>query len=412
MNLVGIVVLVGIGFLLSKNRRAIRWRTVLLALLIQIVFGGFVLYVPLGQKILEAVSEGFVTMLSYVNEGSSFLFGSLINEEKFGYVFLFGVFPSIIYLSALIAVLYYIGVMGLLIRGIGGFLRLILGTTQTESLATASAIFIGNPELTVRPYLFKMTNSELFVVMTAAMATISGEVVAGYVGMGVPASFIVAASCMAAPGAILYAKLLIPETEESAKFGKVKVAYDRPSNILEAASNGSADGMFISLNVGAMLLAFLSLIALLNAILGWMGSFVGLDNLSLQWMLSKVLKYLMFLIGVPWHDTEFAAQLIGLKTITNEFVGFFEFSKFIHTANGTFESFSHIDYKTGVMVSFGLCGYANIGSIAVYLGSIGYLAPSRKAELARFGMHAVIASSLANLTSAAIAGFFVGLQGM
>ncbi|RIY33941.1 hypothetical protein CJP74_00520 [Psittacicella melopsittaci] len=410
MNLVGIAVLIFIAFLFSKHRKAIRWRTVLLALAIQWAFGGFVLYVPLGQKILEAVSEGFVRLISYAKAGSEFLFGSLINQEKFDYVFALDVFPTIIYLSALIGVLYYLGIMGILIKAIGGFLRWILGTTRTESLATASAIFIGNPELTVRPYLSKMTTSELFVVMVAAMASISGEVIGGYVGLGIPANYIIAASCMSAPGAILFAKLLIPETQQSEDDEDVKLEYKRPSNVLEAAANGASDGLFISLNVAAMLIAFLSIIALINGILSWAGSFVGLDNLSLQWMLAKVLKYLMFLLGVPWQDTEVAAQLLGLKTITNEFVGYFEFSKYIlRDANGVFEGFKDLDFKTGVMISFGLCGYANIGSIAVFLGSISYLAPSRKHDLARFGVYALLASSLANLNSAAIAGFFVSL---
>lgn len=402
MNLVGIVVLLAIGYAFAKHRNQIKWRTILLALLIQFSFGGFVLYLPLGQKILETVSSGVVILLGYSRAGSEFLFGSLINFEKFDYAFALDVFPTIIYLSALISILYYIGFMPLLIRGIGGALRWVLGTSRTESLAAASAIFIGNPELTVRPYLFKMTNSELFVVLTSAMATISGEVIAGYVGLGVPATFIVAASCMAAPGALLFAKLLIPETEPEAKYGKVKISYTRPNNLLEAASTGAADGMFISLNVAAMLIAAISIIALINGILGWFGGFINHSDLSLQWFLAKGLKYLMWLIGVPWYDTEYAAQLVGLKAITNEFVAYFEFSKHIVTENGVFVSFKDIDYKTGVMISFALCGYANIGSIAVYLGSIGYLAPSRKPDLARFGLRAVLASSLANLCSACL----------
>ncbi|RIY37524.1 NupC/NupG family nucleoside CNT transporter [Psittacicella gerlachiana] len=409
MNLVGMGILIFIAFLFSKHRKAIRWRTVLLALLIQWLFGGFVLYVPLGQSILEAVSNGFVRLLSFAKAGSEFIFGALINQEKFDYVFALDVFPTIIYLSSLIAVLYYLGIMGMLIRGIGGFLRLILGTTRAESLATASAIFIGNPELTVRPYLNKMTTSELFVVMVAAMATISGEVVGGYVGLGIPANFIIAASCMSAPGAILFAKLLIPETEKSTDDEYVKISYKRQANVLEAAASGATDGMFICLNVAAMLIAFLSLIALINGVLGWAGNLVGWDHLSLQWLLAKLLKYLMFLIGVPWQDTEFAAQMVGLKTITNEFVGYFEFSKYINMVDGVFSGFKDIDYKTGVMVSFALCGYANIGSIAVYLGSIGYLAPERKHDLARFGLYALLAASLSNLNSAAIAGFFISL---
>lgn len=412
MSFVGIVVLIGIGYLCSANRRAVSWRLVLAALAVQLVFGGFVLFVPIGQIILQNLSDSFVTLLSYAREGSRFLLGNLIDFDKYDYIFVFDVFPVIIYFSALLAVLYHIGVMGLIIRGIGGALRFILGGSATECTAAAASIFVGNPELTVRPYLMKMTRSEIFVVFVAAMASISGEVVSGYIALGIPAPYIIAASLMTGPGCILFAKLLMPETERS-PYDKIDLEIEKSANVLEAAAKGASDGLFISLNVGAMLLAFLSLIALINGIFGWLGGLVGFEGLTLQLILGKVLRFLTFLIGVPWADSEVAGQLIGLKVITNEFVAYSEFgANYIQSKDGVFQSFTGISPLAGAIISFAICGYANIGSIAVYLGSIGYLVPERRSELARLGVRALLAASLSNLLSGTIAGLFISIGGL
>lgn len=406
--------LIGIGYALSTQRQRINWRTIFAAFAVQVAFGGFVLYVPIGQKILAAVSEGFVTLLGYAKEGSAFVFGNLIDQERFDYIFALDVFPVIIYFSAFIAILYYIGVMDLVIKVIGNFLRIVLRGSAIESTAAAAAIFVGNPELTVRPYLKKMSRSELFVVMTAAIASISAEVVAGYVSLGIPAPYIIAASLMTAPGCILFAKLLIPETQKNNLDGRVELAKDDSTNVLEAAARGATDGMFISLNCAAMLIAFLAIVGLINGILGWVGHLISPDlNLSLQMILGKLLKYLTWFMGVPLADTEVAGQFIGIKTITNEFVAYTDFAKqyVVKGDDGFFKAFVGISPLTGTIISIALCGYANLGSIAIYLGSISYLVPQRRAELASFGLQSMVAATLANLMSGTIAGFFFALGG-
>lgn len=409
MSIVGIFVLLGIGYLCSRHRKAVNWRIILSALGVQLVFGGFVLYVPVGQVILQSVSDSFVQLLSYAHEGVVFLLGSLSNQEDFGYVFAFEVFAVVIYFSALLAVLYYLGVMKLIIKIIGGFFRLIVGCTMPECTCAAAAIFVGNPELTVKPYLQRMTVSELFLVMVCGLGTISGTVVTGYIGMGVPANYVIAASIMAAPGCILFAKLLIPETEESQVTGN-EVAYQRDANILEAAAKGASDGVYISLAIAGTLIAFIALIALINGILGWFGGLFGLEGLSMQFILGKVLRYLVFLLGVPWQDSEIAGQLIGIKIATNEFVAFYQLgSTYTVQDNGVFSAFKDISPVTGAIVTFALTGFANIGSIAIFIGSISYLVPDRKVEISRFGWLSLLASTLCNLMSGTIAGLFVSL---
>lgn len=410
MSLAGICILIAIGYLFSVNRKAVNWRLVLVALAIQITFGGFVLYVPIGQQILMAVSEKFVALLQFARVGAQFLLGNLLDFDKFDYIFAFDVFPVIIYFSALLSCLYYLGVMGWIIRTIGGGLRFLTGASHVEATAAASSIFVGNPELTVRPYLMKMSKSEIFVVFVSAMASISAEVVSGYIGMGIPANYLIAASLMTGPGCLLFAKLLLPETEKVANT-KVVLEKDDSANILEAASRGAADGLFISLNVAGMLIAFLSIIALFNGIFAWVGGIFGFEGISIQYLLGIPLKFVAFAMGVPWDDAQIAGQLLGLKLVTNEFVAFSELGgNYVTMKDGIFESFHGISPVSGAILCFAICGYANFGSIAVYLGSIGYLVPDRKAELARLGLLALLAASLSNLMSGTIAGLFVSLS--
>lgn len=417
MSLVGIVVLLGIGFLLSKHKKRINLRTVLVALLIQFLFGGFVLYVPVGRDILLKVSYGFVSLLNYANDGIGFLLGNLANPGAgaWGFVFAIKVLPVIIYLASLISVLYYLGIMKFIIKIIGGGLRLALGTSRTESLSAAANIFVGQTEapLTVKPYIARMTESELFAIMAGGLASVAGSVLAGYIGMGVPAPYLIAASFMAAPGGLLFAKLIYPETEEPEEQLELEDDADKPSNVLEAAARGASDGMFLVLNVGAMLLAFLSIIGLINGILGWLGSLVGFDGFNLTWILSQIFKYLAFAIGVPWEDSSVAGGLIGIKIVTNEFVGYLQLSDhyIIKDANGLFQGWKGIQPITGVIISFALCGFANLGSIAILIGGLGVMAPSRRSDVARLGLLAVAAGALSNLMSATIAGFFFTLSG-
>ncbi|HDL5116431.1 TPA: NupC/NupG family nucleoside CNT transporter [Mannheimia haemolytica] len=412
-SFLGIIVLLFIAFLFSSNKRAINVRTVLGALALQVAIGALVLYVPAGRDALNAMATGVSKVISYGNEGISFLFGGLVSDKMFevfgggGFVFAFRVLPVIIFFSALISLLYYIGVMQWVIRILGGLLQKALGTSKAESMSAAANIFVGQTEapLVVKPYISKMTESELFAIMAGGLASIAGSVMAGYAGMGVPLTYLIAASFMAAPAGLLFAKIMVPQTE---KFRDELEAVDleKPANILEAAASGASSGMQLALNVGAMLIAFVALIALVNGILGGIGGWFGYDTLNLGQIFGWVFKPLAWVIGVPWEEAEIAGQMIGLKLAVNEFVGYLEFAKYLAP-----ESTVHLTDKTVAIITFALCGFANFSSIAILIGGIGAMAPSRRGDIARLGIKAVIAGSLANLMSATIAGLFIGLGG-
>ncbi|HDL4160974.1 TPA: NupC/NupG family nucleoside CNT transporter [Mannheimia haemolytica] len=412
-SFLGIIVLLFIAFLFSSNKRAINVRTVLGALALQVAIGALVLYVPAGRDALNAMATGVSKVISYGNEGISFLFGGLVSVKMFevfgggGFVFAFRVLPVIIFFSALISLLYYIGVMQWVIRILGGLLQKALGTSKAESMSAAANIFVGQTEapLVVKPYISKMTESELFAIMAGGLASIAGSVMAGYAGMGVPLTYLIAASFMAAPAGLLFAKIMVPQTE---KFRDELEAVDleKPANILDAAASGASSGMQLALNVGAMLIAFVALIALVNGILGGIGGWFGYDTLNLGQIFGWVFKPLAWVIGVPWEEAEIAGQMIGLKLAVNEFVGYLEFAKYLAP-----ESTVHLTDKTVAIITFALCGFANFSSIAILIGGIGAMAPSRRGDIARLGIKAVIAGSLANLMSATIAGLFIGLGG-
>lgn len=412
-SLLGIIVLLFIAFLFSSNKRSINMRTVLGALALQVAIGALVLYVPAGRDALNAMANGVSKVISYGNEGISFLFGGLVSNKMFevfgggGFVFAFRVLPVIIFFSALISLLYYIGVMQWIIRILGGLLQKALGTSKAESMSAAANIFVGQTEapLVVKPYISKMTESELFAIMAGGLASIAGSVMAGYAGMGVPLTYLIAASFMAAPAGLLFAKIMIPQTE---KFRDELEAVDleKPANILDAAASGASSGMQLALNVGAMLIAFVALIALVNGILGGVGGWFGYETLNLGQIFGWVFKPLAWVIGVPWEESEIAGQMIGLKLAVNEFVGYLEFAKYLSP-----EATVQLSDKTIAIITFALCGFANFSSIAILIGGIGAMAPSRRGDIARLGIKAVIAGSLANLMSATIAGLFIGLGG-
>ncbi|WP_386694579.1 NupC/NupG family nucleoside CNT transporter [Lonepinella sp. MS14435] len=414
ISLLGIVVLLGIAFLLSNNRRAINLRTVLGALLIQIGLGALILYVPVGRDALLWLSNGVQKVISYGFDGIQFVFGGLASDKIFevmggdGFIFAVRVLPSIIFFSALISVLYYIGVMQWVIKVIGGGLQKLLGTSKAESMSAAANIFVGQTEapLIVRPYISKMTNSELFAIMCGGLASIAGSVLAGYAGMGVPLPYLISASFMAAPAGLLFAKILYPQTEQFDD-DMSHVVLEKPANVLDAAASGASSGMQLALNVGAMLIAFIALIALINGILGGIGGWFGYADLSLGMIFSWVFKPLAWVIGVPWEEAGVAGQMIGTKLAINEFVGYSEFTKYLSP-----ESAIQLTDKTKAIITFALCGFANFGSIAILIGGLGVMAPNRRGDIARLGIKAVIAGSLANLMSATIAGLFIGLSGV
>ena len=414
ISLLGIVVLLGIAYLLSNNRKAINFRTVFGALAIQVSLGAFILYVPIGRDALLAVANGVSKVISYGNEGIKFLFGALAGDKVFevfggeGFIFAVRVLPVIVFFSALLSLLYYIGIMQWVIKIIGGALQRMLGTSQAESMSAAANIFVGQTEapLIVKPYISKMTESELFAIMCGGLASIAGSVMAGYAGMGVPLTYLIAASFMAAPAGLLFAKILYPQTE-TFNDDIEKVEMEKPSNVLDAAAAGASSGMQLALNVGAMLIAFVALIALINGMLGGIGGWVGMPDLSLGMIFGWVFRPLAWVLGVPWGEAGVAGQMIGTKLAINEFVGYMEFAPYL-----TPDAPMQLADKTKAIITFALCGFANFSSIAILIGGLGGLAPNRRGDIARLGLKAVIAGSLANLLSATIAGLFIGLSGV
>ncbi|MEQ9876768.1 NupC/NupG family nucleoside CNT transporter [Pectobacterium aroidearum] len=421
MSLIGMLVLILFAVMLSSNRKSIRLRTVVGAFVIQIGIGALVLYVPVGRKILEGLTGGVANVIAYGNQGVSFIFGGLVSDKMFeifgggGFVFAFRVLPIIVFFSSLVAVLYYMGVMQWVIRLLGGGLQKLLGTSRTESLSATANIFVGQTEapLVVRPYIANMTRSELFAVMCGGLASIAGSVMAGYAQMGVPLDYLIAASFMAAPGGLLFAKLMVPETEKTHDHDEM-VGFvdedDRPANVIDAAASGAASGMQLALNVGAMLLAFVALIALLNGILGGIGGWFDYPQLSLQLILGWVFSPVAFLIGVPWHEATVAGSFIGQKLIVNEFVAYMNFSEYLKADDVVAAAgLQVLSDHTKAVISFALCGFANLSSIAILIGGLGSMAPSRRQDIARLGLKAVAAGTLSNLMSACIAGFFLAL---
>ncbi|EKT0592551.1 NupC/NupG family nucleoside CNT transporter [Morganella morganii] len=421
MSLVGMAVLIFIAVLFSSDRRAIKLRTVIGAFIIQVLIGALVLYVPVGRKILLAMSDGVASVIGYGQKGMDFIFGGLVSDKMFevfgggGFVFALRVLPVIVFFSSLIAVLYYLGIMQLVIKILGGGLQKLLGTSRTESLSATANIFVGQTEapLVVRPYISGMTNSELFAVMCGGLASVAGSVLAGYAQMGVPLEYLIAASFMAAPGGLLFAKLMVPETEHfddrtEAMAGMAE--EERPANIIDAAASGASSGMQLALNVGAMLLAFIALIALINGILGGVGGWFDYPQLSLELILGWVFSPIAFLIGVPWSEAMTAGSFIGQKIVVNEFVAFMNFGEYMKPdAQVIAAGLQPLSDHTKAIISFALCGFANLSSVAILLGGLGGMAPNRRKDVARLGMKAVMAGTLSNLMSATIAGFFLAL---
>ncbi|MGL5335549.1 MAG: NupC/NupG family nucleoside CNT transporter [Enterovibrio sp.] len=418
MSIVGMVVLIGIAVLLSDNRRAINLRTVGGAFAIQFLFGGFILFVPWGQSLLNGITGAVQNVIDYGKDGIGFLFGSLVNfsVDGIGFIFAFQVLPTVVFFSALIGVLYYVGIMQFAIKVLGGGLRKVLGTSHAESMSATANIFVGQTEapLVVRPFIAKMTQSELFAVMCGGLASVAGGVLAGYAAMGVPLSYLIAASFMAAPGGLLFAKLIKPETDKPLeKLDLDNSGEDKPANIIDAAAGGASSGMQLALNIGAMLLAFIGLIALINGMLGGIGGWFGMEGLSLEWILGKLFSPLAFLIGVPWSEASLAGSFIGQKLVVNEFVAYLNFIPFIgDNAQVVAATGEVMSAKTIAIISFALCGFANLSSVAILLGGLGGIAPTRRHDIAHFGMKAVCAGTLSNLMSATIAGFFLSLSAL
>ncbi|WP_347318089.1 NupC/NupG family nucleoside CNT transporter [Rossellomorea sp. RS05] len=397
----GILVVLGIGFLFSTDKKRINYRSVIGGLLIQIIFAFLVLETSWGQSGLKALTFFVNAIIDYSNEGINFLFGGLFTKESgIGYVFAFNVLPVVIFFSALISVLYYLNIMQFFIKIIGGALSKLLGTRKAESLSAAANIFVGQTEapLVIRPYLSTMTKSELFAVMTGGLASVAGSVLVGYSLLGVPLEYLLAASFMAAPAGLVMAKLFVPETVDSPEPDSFKMEADSDSaNVIDAAAKGASVGLQLALNIGAMLLAFIALVALINGILGLIGGVFGYSDLTLELILGYVFSPLAWAIGVPWSEAVTAGNFIGQKLVINEFVAYSNFAPVI----------GDLSDKAVAIISFALCGFANVSSLGILLGGLGNLAPNRRTDIAKMGLRAVLAGALASLLSAAIAGMFV-----
>jgi CNT family concentrative nucleoside transporter len=384
---------------------------------LQIAFAAVVLLVPGGKDVFDALGEGFVKVLSFVSAGSTFIFGSLMDTTKFGFIFAFQVLPTIIFFAALMGVLYHLGVMQAIVRGMAWAITKVLRVSGAETTSVCASVFIGQTEapLTVRPYIGRMTESELLTMMIGGMAHIAGGVLAAYVGMlggGDPvaqaffAKHLLAASIMAAPATLVIAKLLIPETGTPLTRGTVKMEVEKTSsNIIDAAAAGAADGLRLALNIGAMLLAFIALIALLNWPLTWLGEVTGLAAwLGKPTDMAAILGYLLaplaWVIGVPWQDANVVGSLIGQKVVINEFVAYLQLADIVNGKTAGVVLTEH----GKLIATYALCGFANFSSIAIQIGGIGGLAPERRADLARFGLRAVLGGSLATFMTATIAG--------
>jgi CNT family concentrative nucleoside transporter len=403
IGLVGIVVILGIAYALSSNRKAINLRIVGAAFALQAAVAAFVIYLPAGQVIIENMSEVVLNIMGYSRVGIEFIFGGLATEESVA-SFAINVLPMIVFFSALMSVLYHIGIMQFVVRLVGGALRWVIGTRAVESLNAAANIFIGQTEapLVVRPYLKHLTEAQMFAVMVSGVASIAGTVMLAYVQFGAELKYLLAASFMAAPGGLLMAKIIMPDEDEESPEeddAHLKLGKSPHENVILAAAVGSADGVKLAVNIGAMLVAFVALIALLNGFLGWVAGLVGLPSLTLEQIFGALFAPLMYLISIPWEEAQAAGALFGEKVILNEFIAYSHLNEYL----------AGMSERTVAIVTFSLCGFANLSSIAILLGGLGTLVPEKKELIARFGLKAVAAGSLSNLMSAALAGLLLAV---
>lgn len=448
-GLFGLAVLIGIAWAFSNNKKRVDWRLVLTGIVLQVLFACFVLLTPFGEQIFGALAHGFVKISSFTNEGARMILGSLTDQKmvgqpiadsmgmtgpdaykQFGFIFAFQVLPTVIFFAALTSVLYHLGILQMVVKGMAWAITKVMRLSGAETTSVCASVFIGQTEapLTVRPYISKMTESELLTMMIGGMAHIAGGVMATYIAMlggsdpamqEMYAKHFLAASIMAAPATFILAKLLVPETQEPLTRGTIKMEVEKTSaNVIDAAAAGASDGMKLAINIAAMLLAFVALIAMLNAFIGWVGDWTGLNaqlnaglaagaqpvQLNLGLILGYVLAPIAWVIGIEWNDAIIAGGLIGQKIVLNEFIAYLQLAG---TPVG--EGAGAISEHTRLILTYALCGFANFASIAIQIGGIGSLAPERRSDLARLGMRAVLGGSIATLMTATIAGVLLGL---
>ncbi|WP_375244325.1 NupC/NupG family nucleoside CNT transporter [Sphingomonas parapaucimobilis] len=413
IGIAGILVILGIAVALSTDRRAIRLRVVGAAFALQAGIAVLVLYVPWGKRVLQWLSGGVADLLGYANEGTKFLFGALASDPL-GRNFAIQALPVIIFFAALVSILYHLGIMQLVVRWLGGAIEKVIGVSKVESLCAAANVFVGQSEspLVIRPYLAGLTPAQLFTVMTSGMAGVAGTILAAYASMGISIEYLLAASFMAAPGGILMAKIIMPDRMEppagqlplgdvieDERIALAEATHDeeKPANIIMAAAQGAQTGVKLAVAVGAMVLAFVALVALANGLLGGLGNLIGIPGLSFQALLGYVFQPIMALLNVPWKEAGIAGGLFGEKIVLNEFVAYIDLGK----------QAAQLSPRTVAVITFALCGFANFSSIAIQMAVTGSLAPNQRPTIARLGIRALIAGSLANLMSAALAGLLI-----
>ncbi len=431
LSFFGLIMLTLIAFFMSTNKKKVNYHLVIIGILLQLIFGFLVLKTDTGKSFFDSMNTMFVSLLDFTKQGSSFLFGNLAlqnnmpvgppmgyplfapvsattNWAQVGAFFAFGVLPTIIFFSSMMSVLYHLGIMQFVVKMIAVVMQKTMKTSGAETLSAAGNIFVGQTEapLLIKPYVDKMTRSELMAVMVGGFATIAGGVMAAYVGMLQNifpdiAGHLLAASVMSAPASLVIAKILLPEEEVPLTKGKIATNFEKPdANIIDAAARGASDGLSLALNVAAMLLAFIAIIALLNSLVGYLGSFIGIPALSIELILGYLLSPIAFIMGIPWEDAVASGSLLGMKTVLNEFVAYSQLATQIQ--NGVYHS-----PRTIVILTYALCGFANFSSIAIQLGGIGGIAPSRRKDLAQIGLKAMIGGTLACFMTAAIAGMLI-----
>ncbi len=404
IGVAGIAVLLAIAYLCSTNRKAVQWRIVAWGLTLQLIIGLLVLKVELGQRALSLVATAVKGLIAFSEKGGDFLFGELVTRPDL-FIFAFKVLPIVIFLSSLFTCLYYLGIMQIIVGAMAKLMKRVMGVSGAESLAVAANVFMGQTEapIIIAPYISSMTRSELAALMVGGMATVSGAILGGYIGLGISAEYLITASVMAAPASLMMAKILVPETGVPLTRGKIAIQIENTdANIIEAAARGAAQGMKLALNIAAMLLAFISIIYLMNGVLSWVGAGLGIEAwlgepLTLQAVLGYLLAPLAFIMGVPAAEVTQVGRLIGLKVILNELVAYTELASLQQD----------MQVKSQLIATFALCGFANLGSLGIQIGGIGGLAPDRKTDLAKLGMRAVLGGSLASFTTATLAGMLM-----
>ena len=401
IGILGIIVILIIAYLFSSNRKAIHLRVVAAAFALQAAIAAFVLYFDWGRRAINWLSTGVLAVINFSRAGIDMVFGPLADTEVVGFSFAINVLPIIIFFAALMSVLYHLRIMEWLVRIVGGALHRIIGTGSIESMNAAANIFVGQTEapLVVKPYLKGLTDAQFFTVMVSGLASIAGTVLAGYVLMGAELKYLLAAAFMAAPGGLLMAKIIMPDDVyiPPGKHERLQMERSEHANVILAAAAGTTDGLRLAVNIGAMLVAFVALIALFNGLVGGVFALIGIEGVTLQLILGKVFQPLMYLLSIPWEEAEAAGALFGEKIILNEFVAFSHLNDYL----------AGMSPRTFAVTTFALCGFANLSSIAILLGGLGVLVPEKREVIGRFGIKAVLAASLSNLMSAALAGLML-----